>query len=99
MDDYDRTIAVYLGALLFDGIIPADLEVIEKTIHSLKRAATLRRKERTSRAAEVAADIQQAEMHVRSVLERAQPKDPVRIINPKSARETIDKPETPNDAS
>lgn len=39
MDTHERTIAVYLGALLLDGIIPADLKVIEQTIHSLARAA------------------------------------------------------------
>lgn len=39
MDTHERTIAVYLGALLLDGIIPADLKVIEQTMHSLERAA------------------------------------------------------------
>ena len=39
MPDHDRTIAIHLGALLLDGIIPADLKVIESTIVSLRRAA------------------------------------------------------------
>lgn len=39
MDEIDRTTAVYLGALLLDGIIPSDLKIIEHTIHSLNRAA------------------------------------------------------------
>lgn len=39
MPDYDRYVSCTLGALLLDGIIPADLKVIESTIASLRRAA------------------------------------------------------------
>lgn len=39
MDKRKRITAIYLGALLLDGIIPADLKIIEKTIDSLNRAA------------------------------------------------------------
>lgn len=36
--DNNKFIAVTLGALLFDGIIPAELKIIEKVIFSLNRA-------------------------------------------------------------
>ena len=39
MVERDRITAIYLGALLLDGIIPADLKIIEETIVSLNRAA------------------------------------------------------------